>query len=148
MEPKVAACKAKCPAPDQTVWNDTDLKYIQKNCVAFGAVFVDLVKRLPVEIQVEYSGTITRIDSSEIDRLYSNLKQTMAGFELSEWRDAEGRFNAARLASDVTAGVVLGTVGGIVTAKVVKKNQLKRGFEDINCSVGGQNVANMATRCA
>ena len=57
------------------------------------------------------------------------------------WRDADGNFNTARLASDSIAGVVLGTAGGIITANVVKKNQLKKGFEDIKCAIAGQNVA-------
>lgn len=59
----------------------------------------------------------------------------------SVWKSSNGSFNYARLASDSIAGVVLGTVGGIITSNVVKKNQIKGGFEDIMCTVGGQNVA-------
>jgi len=59
----------------------------------------------------------------------------------SVWKNAEGKFNTTRLASDITAGVVLGTVGGVVTGVVIKKNQVKKGFEALNCSVGGQKVA-------
>lgn len=59
----------------------------------------------------------------------------------SVWKSSDGSFNYARLASDSIAGVVLGTVGGIITSNVVKKNQIKGGFEDIMCTVGGQNVA-------
>lgn len=58
------------------------------------------------------------------------------------WRDADGNFNTARLATDSAAGVVLGTAGGLVTNKIIKKNQIKKGFEDIQCTVGGQVVAN------
>jgi hypothetical protein len=65
----------------------------------------------------------------------------MSGLKVNVWRDAEGKFNTARLASDSIAGVVLGTVGGIVTANVVKKSQIKQGFEDMKCSIGGQSVA-------
>lgn len=61
---------------------------------------------------------------------------------VSVWKNAEGEFNYARLASDSIAGVVLGTAGGLITSSVVKKNQIKNGFEDIMCTVGGQNVAN------
>lgn len=61
---------------------------------------------------------------------------------VSVWKNAEGKFNYARLASDSIAGVVLGTAGGLITSSVVKKNQIKNGFEDIMCTVGGQNVAN------
>ncbi|MFQ6760569.1 MAG: OmpA family protein [Alphaproteobacteria bacterium] len=60
----------------------------------------------------------------------------------SVWKTDKGTFNYARLASDSIAGVVLGTAGGIITSNVVKKNQIKSGFEDVMCTVGGQNVAN------
>lgn len=60
----------------------------------------------------------------------------------SVWTTDKGTFNYARLASDSIAGVVLGTAGGIITSNVVKKNQIKTGFEDVMCTVGGQNVAN------
>lgn len=60
----------------------------------------------------------------------------------SVWKTDEGKFNYARLASDSIAGVVLGTAGGIITSNVVKKNQIKSGFSDVMCTVGGQNVAN------
>ncbi len=57
------------------------------------------------------------------------------------WRDEDGQFNTTRLASDATAGVVLGTVGGIVSAKVIKKKQLEKGFDVLHCTVGGQKMA-------
>lgn len=76
-----------------------------------------------------------------ITATFSRLSSTMGGFEKSVWKNAEGEFNTARLASDSIAGVVLGTAGGIITSKLVKKNQLKTGFEDIKCSIGGQTVA-------
>ena len=65
----------------------------------------------------------------------------IGGFERNVWRDAEGEFNRARLASDMTAGVVLGTAGGLVTSHVMKKKQVENGFEDIQCTIGGQTVA-------
>lgn len=61
--------------------------------------------------------------------------------KLSVWRDANGDFNTARMASDSIAGVVLGTAGGVITSKIVKKNQIKNGFEDLKCTIGGQVVA-------
>lgn len=61
--------------------------------------------------------------------------------EASVWKTSEGKFNTTRLASDITAGVVLGTVGGVVTGNVIKKNQVKKGFEALHCTVGGQKVA-------
>ncbi len=57
------------------------------------------------------------------------------------WKNADGKFNTARLASDATAGVILGTVGGIVSAKIIKKKQVEKGFDALNCTVGGQKVA-------
>ena len=77
----------------------------------------------------------------DIDSKYSKIKSLTASFEVNKWKNAEGNFNTARLASDSIAGVVLGTAGGIITSKLVKKNQLKKGFEDIQCHIGGQSVA-------
>ena len=59
----------------------------------------------------------------------------------SKWKDVEGNFNTARLASDLTAGVVLGTVGGVVSGVVIKKKQIEKGFEVLHCAIGGQSVA-------
>jgi len=57
------------------------------------------------------------------------------------WRTEDGKFNTLRLASDATAGVVLGTVGGLVSAKVIKKKQLEKGYDVLNCTIGGQKMA-------
>ena len=59
----------------------------------------------------------------------------------SVWTTEEGKFNYARLASDSVAGIVLGTAGGLITSKIVKKNQLSKGLENIMCTIGGQSVA-------
>ena len=69
------------------------------------------------------------------------LDSIVAGLDTSKWKNEEGKFNTARLASDAIAGVVLGTVGGVVTSSVVKKNQVENGFEDLKCTIGGQVVA-------
>ena len=61
----------------------------------------------------------------------------------SVWTDADGGFNTARLVSDSVASVVLGTVGGVVTSNIIKKNQLKNGLQDLKCTIGGQAVASM-----
>lgn len=71
----------------------------------------------------------------------SDLEYYFASGSSSVWKNDDGKFNTARLASDSIAGVVLGTVGGVVTSKVIKKNQIKNGFEDLKCTIGGQNVA-------
>ena len=75
----------------------------------------------------------------KVSAAYKELKQIE--FEKSHWKTASGNFNGARLASDSIAGVVLGTVGGVVTSNVIKKNQVKGGFENLQCTVGGQMVA-------
>lgn len=76
-----------------------------------------------------------------VDAAYNKVEKFYNSLGLSVWRDTEGNFNTARLVSDSVAAVALGTVGGIITSKVVKKNQIKQGFEDLHCSVGGQPVA-------
>lgn len=80
---------------------------------------------------------------AEIDRAQKKLEAftSSAKDEASVWKTAEGKFNTTRLATDLTAGVVLGTVGGVVTGVVIKKNQVKKGFEALHCTVGGQKVA-------
>lgn len=75
--------------------------------------------------------------------LYDIEKDVSAwNLKTSVWKNKEGKFNTARLVSDATAGVVLGTVGSIITSKIIKKNQVKQGFEDLRCVIGGQDVAN------
>ena len=78
---------------------------------------------------------------NKIEDIHSKLKRVQDGFKVSAWKNEEGKFNTARLASDSIAGVVLGTAGGLVTSKIVKKNQVENGFEDIQCTIGGQTVA-------
>ena len=87
-------------------------------------------------------------DDRAIDKKQKEVKQGVArideivgGWGKSVWKDKEGNFNTARLASDSIAGVVLGTTGALVTSHVVKKNQVEGGFEDIQCVIGGQTVA-------
>ena len=76
-----------------------------------------------------------------VDNIISKIDAFVLGLDRTVWRDEDGNFNTARLASDSIAAVVLGTAGGIITSKLVKKNQIKKGFEDLNCSIGGQRVA-------
>lgn len=86
--------------------------------------------------------TITKL-TERVNDAYSKLTSIHNKFrdEKSVWKDKDGNFNTARLASDSIAGVVLGTTGALVTSHVVKKNQVENGFEDIKCTIGGQNVA-------
>lgn len=79
---------------------------------------------------------------AEIEKLGKELNDISATFDRSKWRDADGKFNTARLASDSVAAVVLGTAGGLISSKVIKKKQVENGFEDIKCTIGSQEVAN------
>jgi hypothetical protein len=83
-------------------------------------------------------------NSTEYKDAYDKLNAyfaTIVGGKKDVWKDADGNFNTKRLASDLTAGVVLGTVGGVVSGVVIKKKQIEKGFEALHCTVGGQTVA-------
>ena len=77
----------------------------------------------------------------KIKRAWTRLNAMSDDFKVSVWRDKQGNFNTARLASDSIAAVVLGTTGALVTSNIVKKNQVSGGFEDVQCTIGGQVVA-------
>ena len=76
----------------------------------------------------------------QIDTTYERIISLIDGLKKNVWRDEDGNFNTSRLVSDSVAGVALGTVSGIVTLNLVKKAQVKKGFEDIGCYIGGQSV--------
>lgn len=89
-------------------------------------------------------GMVVVIDNSaEINAAKNKISSFFNSAEsnASVWKDTEGKFNTARLASDLTAGVVLGTVGGVVSGVVIKKKQVEKGFEALHCTVGGQPIA-------
>ena len=89
-------------------------------------------------------GKLTSDANAATEQIQSAYKQitSMAGdFDRSVWRNANGEFNTSRLVSDTVAGVVLGTAGGIITSNIIKKNQLNNGYEDLQCTIGGQVVA-------
>ncbi len=77
-------------------------------------------------------------DFSELDKM---LDKHFVSRYSDVWKNSDGNFNTARLASDSIAGVVLGTTGGVITSKIVKKNQIKSGFESLKCTIAGQDVA-------
>ena len=79
--------------------------------------------------------------TGQVQSAVSDLQGLVSTLEVKKWKSAEGKFNTARLASDSIAGVVLGTAGGLITSNVVKKHQVKEGFEDLKCTIGGQTVA-------
>ncbi len=77
-------------------------------------------------------------DFSKLDKM---LDKHFVSRYSDVWKNSDGNFNTARLASDSIAGVVLGTTGGVITSKIVKKNQIKSGFESLKCTIAGQDVA-------
>jgi hypothetical protein len=92
----------------------------------------------------EYDAMISPIRErakQDIGDAYAKLEELRGDFKTSVWKNKEGKFNTARLLSDSVAGIALGTVGGVVTHNVVEKNQLEDGFEDLKCTVAGQEVA-------
>ena len=97
-----------------------------------------------VTITGDNSQTIATMQNAsrlKITRAYARMNALSDNFQVSAWRDEQGDFNTSRLASDSIAAVVLGTTGALVTSHIVKKNQLSNGFDDIQCTVGGQVVA-------
>lgn len=110
------------------IFTDAELQEMQHNKnVAAGML---TAQRNAVPIDPVFALT------SQIDTM---LGQHFSGS--SVWKNQDGKFNTARLASDSVAGVVLGTVGGVVTSTVMKKKQAQQGFEKLKCTIGGQDVA-------
>ncbi len=110
----------------------TQLNLLAQSCAATVAPVV-----------VDNSGEL-RAAQSRISSVYKRLQAQVDGFGRSVWKNKEGNFNTSRLASDTIAAVVLGTAGGLITSNVIKKNQVEGGFEDIQCTIGGQSVAGWA----
>ena len=61
--------------------------------------------------------------------------------DISVWTTADGKFNHARLAVDAASGVVMGTIGGVVSNVIIKNNQVKKGMEGYYCDINSENVA-------
>ncbi len=113
----------------------------QNSTCASGMVMYNGACVLRAVRDAEIQASRIALQTSRINTLETELN-TMAGqFETSVWRDTDGNFNTARLASDSIAAVVLGTTGGVVTSTVMKKKQVESGFEEIQCTIGGQVVA-------
>ena len=77
----------------------------------------------------------------KINKIKEKILKIQNNFKTSVWKDKDGNFNKHRLLSDSIAGVVLGTAGGLITSTVMKKVQVKNGYEDISCVINGQSVA-------
>ena len=117
----------------------------QKACLAAGGTWLNNTCNCP-DSKLWDTDTKTCMTSDEMNYKLSinKIKQAynnIMAFDASVWKDSEGTFNKSRLLSDSLAGVVLGTAGGLITGKVIKKNQIENGFDDINCTVSGQAVA-------
>lgn len=146
----------RCPyvsgnTPTSEAINGRTLYFMSDYNVYCGDVY-QVATQAEADNQMEYVKTATatintRVSSGSdtvsgrVSQLVSELRGMQDQLKVTVWRDEEGKFNTARLASDSIAAVVLGTTGGLVTSHVVKKNQIKKGFEDIQCTVGGQTVA-------
>ena len=122
------ARECQCIDEKNTEWNAD-----KSACVETAAA---RAARLAAEAQARIDNAYNKISSA--NELLANTLTTM---DISKWKTEEGKFNTSRLASDSIAGVVLGTAGGLITSTVVKKQQVKQGFEDIECTIGGQSVA-------
>lgn len=93
------------------------------NCDAGVAGFVRYQGRCITTREMQ---KIYRAQTEKISDISQDLKSLSNNFGRSHWKTADGNFNGARLASDGIAGIVLGTAGGLVTGKVIKKNQIKK----------------------
>ncbi|MBR1380801.1 MAG: hypothetical protein IJ560_04445 [Alphaproteobacteria bacterium] len=143
---KIIQWSAKCAANAEIM---TQINWLIQHCeaaditeVVFLGVYADLVSAIAAanncEKQVVDNDETIRV---RISASINKIKKYQANLDASVWKSADGDFNTARLASDSIAGVVLGTTGALVTSHIVKKNQLKSGFEGISCTIGGQEVA-------
>ena len=126
-----------CPGLIENMKQFEDLVMKSQNAVNS---YSDLIRAICRDGSVSVMLTSRR---EQIDRAEDVLRAFFAEAQrnASVWKTEEGDFNTARLASDMTAGVVLGTVGGVVSASVIKKKQIEKGYEVLHCTIGGQSVA-------
>ncbi|MFQ6739130.1 MAG: hypothetical protein ACLRFJ_00455 [Alphaproteobacteria bacterium] len=104
-------------------------------------IIPDVVPEIPPVIAPVYNpDDALRARIEELTAKIDDKITTLDG-SLKKWRNTDGSFNTARLASDSIAGVVLGTVGGVITSTIIKKHQVEDGFEDLKCTINGQSVA-------
>ena len=134
---EISKFEALCVKSDLTVG-----EFNETRAAVQGLVNAMCTKSDEVTVVVEEAKSVDTSASRKAILAAENvLKNIESGFKVSVWKDEEGKFNTARLASDSIAGVVLGTAGGLITSSVIKKHQIEDGFEDINCVIGGQSVA-------
>ena len=130
--------KMTCEQYQETINKCDDLKCIENRLKQL----TEIDKLLNEWCGAGYS-TTTPDNGAQINAAKSTISSFFSSAESSAsvWKDKDGNFNTARLASDLTAGVVLGTVGGVVSGVVIKKKQVEKGFDALHCTVGGQTVA-------
>lgn len=133
---KINACKEIKGAvwrANECVCEDSDMEIKDGQCIE-----TDEARNRREQAMISVKVTTSK---RRIDNAISDLNMIAGDLDASVWKNEEGKFNTARLASDSIAGVVLGTAGGLITSSVMKKAQVEDGFEDINCNIGGQTVA-------
>ncbi len=123
------------PVVEQTPCERGDVGYRIHNAKCISDAEYQLILKRQQDNAIAASKSVMKSASDALNAIRS-------GFDVSVWKNEEGKFNTARLVSDSVAGVVLGTAGGLITSNIVKKNQVESGFENIQCTVGGQSVAN------
>ena len=78
---------------------------------------------------------------SDVSNAMDVLNNFASNASVNVWVNQDGKFNSARLATDIASGVVLGTVGGLVSNVIIKNNQIKDGMTGYHCTVGSNTVA-------
>ncbi len=137
----ITVIQALCKSEDRTV-EDFNTLYQTLLALNPGDCKKEEVTQTNITIDVDVQNE-NRLARENIIAAHGQLEKIASGFgEASKWKTAEGNFNTARLMTDLSAGVVLGTVGGVVTSVLVKKKQVEEGFEDLKCTIGGQVVGN------
>lgn len=141
--------RINCASHAATISLITQIEALCSSGNATAKQYNDLYVKLTASVAINCHQTVVveepKPDNSEarakIIAAGSVLDSMVASFEANVWKNAQGEFNTARLASDSIAGVVLGTAGGLITSSVMKKHQVEDGFEDLKCVIGGQPVA-------
>ena len=128
----------KCSKVVGARWTGTDCVCDGQNMIPDYTLNKCVVDQAAIEAQEAAERAESRAKIIAAGKVLDSISDQ---FETSVWKNKDGGFNTARLASDGIAGVVLGTAGGLITSNVIKKNQIKSGFEDIKCTISGQTVA-------
>lgn len=61
--------------------------------------------------------------------------------DTSVWTTAEGKFNTARLGTDIASGIAMGLTGGLVSNVIIKNKQIKQGIQGYQCTVDSNIIA-------